>query len=176
MGPNSRRASIQLDTALIRSTVSSVVRCRELVYLEALVSHRLVSAANAGDDPLVADRTAPDVWETFELVKNSDGTIALRSLANGKFVTAAVDRGGQLIARGITVQEWEKFRRVDLGNGRIALKAVVNGKFVSALQDDGGRLVADRSQASEWEQFRFVSTKSKGKWIQEAFLRLFSGA
>jgi hypothetical protein len=68
-----------------------------------------VAAENAGAAPLIANRTAIGPWETFQLIRNTDGSVSLRALANGRFVTAENAGAAPLIANRTAIGTWERF-------------------------------------------------------------------
>lgn len=70
---------------------------------------KLVCNQNNGELPLLADRTAIDSWETFELVPQNSGEIALRA-SNGRFVCNEQNGAQPLIANREIAKEWECFR------------------------------------------------------------------
>ncbi|MEU4162863.1 trypsin-like serine protease [Actinoplanes sp. NPDC026670] len=126
------------------------------VSLRARVNGKYVTAANAGADPLIANRdTVGGSWEKFDAFELGDGVIALRAQVNGKWVTAEGAGDRELIAnRDYVGGTWEKFLLVRNADGSISLKAVVNGKFVTA--EDGGAkpLIANRDTVGgTWEKF-----------------------
>jgi hypothetical protein len=49
-------------------------------------------------------------WETFDLIRNSNGTVSLRSWANGKFVCAEYGGALSLRANRDVAQTWEQFQ------------------------------------------------------------------
>ncbi|MCW2882635.1 MAG: carbohydrate binding family 6, partial [Sphaerisporangium sp.] len=79
------------------------------IALKARSNGQYVTAENAGAQPLIANRTAVGGWETFQLIKNPDGTVSLKAQANGKYVCA--DGGGAqpLIANRTAIGPWESF-------------------------------------------------------------------
>ena len=52
------------------------------------ISVSLVTAEGAGSRPLIANRTAADTWETFDVIDRGSGLVALRSHANNRYVCA----------------------------------------------------------------------------------------
>ncbi|TVX99994.1 cellulase family glycosylhydrolase [Cohnella terricola] len=113
-------------------------------YLVAQANQKIVSADDSGTSPLIANRDAPEDWELFEIINNSDGTISLRSKSNNMYVAADLNEGAKLIARSTVIQQWEKFRRVTLADGNVALLALANNKYVTVDMDNDGVLVANR--------------------------------
>ncbi|RIA55809.1 fascin domain-containing protein [Dichotomicrobium thermohalophilum] len=72
-------------------------------------------------------------WETFTLIRLSDGKIALRSEQNGKYVRAGVGQNSLLAAVSSRIGGWEQFEFVGSGN-TVALKSVQSGKCVRATE------------------------------------------
>jgi beta-glucanase (GH16 family) len=124
--------------------------------IRASANNTFVSADNAGASPLVANRPTVSSWESFQVVDNGDGTIALKSIINNLFVTVDGANGGRLIANRASVGAQEKFRRIAQPNGTVALQSVGNGQFVSADLNIGNVLIANRPTADAWEQFTFT--------------------
>jgi hypothetical protein len=79
------------------------------VALRAKSNGQYVAAENAGAAALIANRASAGAWETFQLVRNSDGTVSLRATVNSRYVAA--DNGGAspLIANRTSIGQWEKF-------------------------------------------------------------------
>jgi GH25 family lysozyme M1 (1,4-beta-N-acetylmuramidase) len=121
--------------------------------LLAHVNGSYVTAENAGNGNLIANRSAPGPWESFEIVDGGEGYIALRSRSNGRYVSA--DRAGAapLIANRPWVSLWEQFTLINNPDGSISLKARVNGLFVTADNHGNGPLIAKMPWNSLWEQF-----------------------
>ena len=84
------------------------------VVLRAAANNSYVCAENAGASPLIANRAAVGVWETFRLVTNSDGSFSLRSQANGRYVCADAAGGSPLIANRDAIGQWERFDLIRL--------------------------------------------------------------
>ncbi|WP_433305437.1 ThuA domain-containing protein [Actinoplanes sp. CA-030573] len=68
-----------------------------------------VCAENAGNNALVANRTAVGSWETFTLIRNGDGTVSLRAGVNNRYVAAENAGAAPLIANRTAIGLWEKF-------------------------------------------------------------------
>jgi hypothetical protein len=68
-----------------------------------------VCADNAGANPLIANRTSIGAWESFDLIKNADGSVSLRAHANGKYVCADNYGNNPLIANRTSIGAWESF-------------------------------------------------------------------
>ncbi|MFC7762390.1 hypothetical protein ACFQY4_33420 [Catellatospora bangladeshensis] len=73
------------------------------------MNSRYVCADNAGANPLIANRTAIGGWETFALIRNSNGSISLRAQANGRYVVAENGGAAPLIANRTSIGPWEQF-------------------------------------------------------------------
>ncbi|HEY4022415.1 MAG TPA: hypothetical protein VGM75_27245, partial [Pseudonocardiaceae bacterium] len=69
----------------------------------------IVTADNAGANPLIANRTAIGQWEQFDLINNPDGSVSLRAHANGDIVTADNAGANPLIANRTAIGPWEEF-------------------------------------------------------------------
>ena len=82
------------------------------VALRSESSGMYVCAEDAGNSPLVCDRTEVGEWETFEFVDLGNTHFALRALVNGKFVCAENAGADLLIANRDAVGPWETFRLV----------------------------------------------------------------
>src|SRR5207253_5959134 len=59
-----------------------------VISLRAHANGKLVTAENAGANPLIANRTAIGQWEQFDLLSNADGSVSFRAHANNLLVTA----------------------------------------------------------------------------------------
>ena len=69
----------------------------------------IVCADNAGVAPLIANRTAIGLWETFKLVNGKNGTVSLQALVNGLYVTAADAGASPLVASSKTIGSEQRF-------------------------------------------------------------------
>jgi len=68
-----------------------------------------VCAENWGTQPLIANRTAIGLWETFQLLHNPDGSVSLKALVNNKYVCAENAGASWLIANRTAIGSWEQF-------------------------------------------------------------------
>jgi hypothetical protein len=107
-------------------------------------------AEGGGGREIVANRTEPGAWETFEVVKVDATHVALKA-SNGQFVCAENGGGRELVANRSDVGAWETFEVVPVDGG-IALRTS-GGQFVCAEEGGGGVVVANRSAAGAWETF-----------------------
>src|SRR5262249_41356394 len=64
----------------------------------------------SGSAPLIANRTAVGLWETFKWVDLGSGRVALQSLANNKYVSAPNGGASPLIAAGASIGTAETFQ------------------------------------------------------------------
>jgi hypothetical protein len=73
---------------------------------------KYVCAENAGASPLVANRDAAGLWETFTLVRNPDGSVSLKAAVNAKYVCADNAGAAPLIANRDAIGAWESFDEI----------------------------------------------------------------
>jgi aryl-phospho-beta-D-glucosidase BglC (GH1 family) len=124
------------------------------VSIKAPATHEYVSAANHGADPLIANRTTAQAWETFQLVTNPDGTVSFLALANNKYVTADLNRGGTLVAEASGILGWEKYRKVANNDGTVSFQSLANNQYVSANFNAGApTLVANSGTINTRDKF-----------------------
>jgi len=136
------------------STASAaVIPLPAAINLKATVNGKFVTAPNAGDASLIANRSTAGAWEKFDVVENGDGTISLQADVNGKYVSAALFGLAPLIANHTRIGSWEKFWFVDNGDGTISLRAMANEKYVSADNAGASPLIANRATVGSWERF-----------------------
>jgi len=127
------------------------------INLKAAANGKYVTAENAGNWWLIANRTTAGAWEKFNVTQNSDGTISLQADVNSKYVTAEAAGAWPLIANRSSAGGWEKFTLVDNGDGTFGLKASANGKYVCAEAGGARALVANRSSVGTWESFTITA-------------------
>ena len=147
-------------TATPTPTPSSVVTIpdRATIGLVANANNLYVTAENAGNSPLIANRNGLGSWERFQIQDLGNGYIALKSLINGLYVCAESAGAAPLIANRGAVGLWEQFQLIDAGNGKFAFIAKVNGKYVCAENAGSGSLIANRDAIGSWEQFSLFVT------------------
>jgi GH25 family lysozyme M1 (1,4-beta-N-acetylmuramidase) len=121
--------------------------------LLANANGRYVTAENAGNLPLIANRTAVGVWEQFDQIDVGSGYIALRAHANGRLVTAENAGNSSLIANRTAIGPWEKFKLITNSDGSISLMANANGRYVTAENGGNSPLIANRTAIGPWEKF-----------------------
>jgi type 1 glutamine amidotransferase len=127
-----------------------------VISLRAHANNKLVSADNAGANPLIANRTAVGTWEQFDELNQRNGNIALRAHANNKIVSADNAGANPLIANRTAVGGWETFLLVHNADGSVSLKAGANGKFVTAENAGNSALIANRTSIGPWEEFDLI--------------------
>jgi hypothetical protein len=79
------------------------------IALRSHANNMIVTAEQAGTQPLIANRTAIGLWETFQLVHNPDGSVSLKALVNNDYVTAEQAGALPLIANRTAIGGWEEF-------------------------------------------------------------------
>jgi hypothetical protein len=77
--------------------------------LRARINGKLVAAENAGAAPLIANRAAAGLWETFKLIRNANGTVSLLAAVNNMYVCAENAGAAALIANRSAIGLWEQF-------------------------------------------------------------------
>ncbi|MER7363085.1 hypothetical protein [Nonomuraea wenchangensis] len=127
------------------------------ISLRSRANTMYVSAANAGAQPLIANRTTAGGWEQFDRIDLGNGNIALKARANGKYVCADNAGASALIANRDAIGGWETFQLVSNSDGTISLKAQANGKYVCADNAGASALIANRDAIGPWESFDLAS-------------------
>jgi hypothetical protein len=112
--------------------------------LLSTANSKYVTAEDAGNAPLSANRTQFAGWEQFTLIQNPNGFFSLKAAVNGKFVTAENGGAGPLIANRTAIGPWEEFALLDNGDGTVSLWAHANGRYVTATgTNNAGPLIAN---------------------------------
>jgi lysophospholipase L1-like esterase len=142
-----------VDLNLFAATTPPATR---VVSFRAHANGRLVTAENAGADPLIANRTAVGPWEQFDLADLGGGRISLRAHANSRYVSANNAGAGPLLAGAAAVGSWETFDLVHNPDGSVALRATVNGRYVCAENAGAASLIANRAAIGSWESFDLI--------------------
>jgi hypothetical protein len=144
-----------LTTFLLSLTAHGAAPVGQTIWIRASANGLFTSAdQNRGTwAPLVADRTAVDAWEQFQVVDAGGGFIAFRSIGTGLFVSADQARAAwaPLVADRATIGTWEQFTWSDIAGGAFTLRGRATNRFVSADLNRGAALVSDRTAASMWE-------------------------
>ena len=148
-----------LTILLLTMTAQAAAPVGQTIWIRASATGLFVSAdQNRGTwAPLVADRSAVDAWEQFQVVDAGGGFIAFRSIGTGLFVSADQARAtyAPLVADRGSIGTWEQFTWTDVAGGAFTLKGRALNRFVSADLNRGSfaPLVCDRQAAGTWEQF-----------------------
>src|SRR5215218_3004094 len=154
-----------LTSLLLTVAAQAAAPVGQTIWIRASANGLFVSAdQNRGTwAPLVADRSAVDAWEQFQVVDAGGGFIALRSIGTGLIVSADQARAAwaPLVADRATIGTWEQFTWSDISGGAFTLRGRANNRFVSADLNRGAALVADRTAASMWEQFTWGAVGSQ---------------
>jgi hypothetical protein len=154
---------LALTAVMLTIAASAAPPIGQTIWIRSSGTNRFVSAdQNRGAfAPLVADRTAVDAWEQFQVIDAGGGFIALRSIGTGLFVSADLSRGAfaPLVADRASAGTWEHFTWTDVSGGGFTLRGRVTGLFVCADQNRGAfaPLVSDRASASTWETFTWAA-------------------
>ena len=147
---------ITISTTVIAHAAAPV---GQTIWIRATSSGLFVSADQARGTwaPLVADRSAVDAWEQFQVIDAGSGFIALRAIGTGLFVSADQARAtfAPLVADRPAIGTWEQFTWTDIAGGAFTLRGRATNRFVSADLNRGAfaPLVSDRVAAGAWEQF-----------------------
>ena len=123
------------------------------VGLRAHANNRVVTAENAGASALIANRVVVDVWETFDLVNNTDGSVSLHAHANGNYVDAPNGGASALIADSSTIGAAEEFDLIYNPDGSVSFRAHANSQIVTADNGGASALIANRTSVGAWEEF-----------------------
>jgi hypothetical protein len=126
------------------------------VGLRANANGQIVTAENAGASALIANRVVVDVWETFDVIDNADGSVSLHSHADSKYVDAA-NSTTSLIADSTTIGPNEEFDLVYNPDGSISFHAHSDGDIVTAENAGASPLIANRTSVGQWESFQVLA-------------------
>ncbi|MFC0029551.1 PKD domain-containing protein [Micromonospora chaiyaphumensis] len=91
--------------------------------------------------------------ETFDLIRNADGTVSLRWSGRGY---VGVNASAQLVATATAIGTREKFYRVNVADADRSFKAGANGRYVTAESGGTKPLIANRTSVGPWERFDLV--------------------
>ena len=98
----------------------------------ALLFHTgFLLAKNEGGGRVLADAPWTKKWESWELIRNDDGTVSLKS-DNGHYFVAKDGGGSFCAATSPKIDSWEKFHLEFLDGGRACLKTQSKGLYVTA--------------------------------------------
>lgn len=152
---NNFRSNTNFQNVVKKYTQTPPAEVTQYTTITAVANEQLVSAANYGNDPLVANQTVAGEWEAFKIITNADGTVSLLSKVSNKFVAMENDTTKELVARSTSVQDWEKFRLAKLGDDTYSLQSVANNMYVTCDLNNGAVLKATASSVGgAWEAFR----------------------
>jgi beta-glucosidase-like glycosyl hydrolase len=127
-----------------------------VVSLRAHANGKIVTADNAGANPLIANRTAIGPWESFDELDQGNGNIALRAHANNMIVCADNAGANPLIANRTAVGPWETFNLIHNSDGSVSLRAQANNMIVTADNAGANPLIANRTAIGPWEEFDLI--------------------
>jgi glucosylceramidase len=127
-----------------------------VISLRAHANGDIVTADNAGADPLIANRTTIGTWEEFDLINNADGSVSFRAHANGDIVTADNAGSSPLIANRTAIGTWEEFDLIHNADGSASFRAHANGDIVTADNAGASALIANRTAVGGWEEFDLI--------------------
>lgn len=137
-------------------------KSQEAVTIKARSNGKFLCADNLGQPdarPILANRDIPSDWEKYMIVRNSDGTISIKSLANGKYLSAMINTDGRLNAWADINDAWEKFWITKRIKGRnFILRSYANMKYVTVIPETG-LVIAQADVADEWECLDIVPFK-----------------
>lgn len=165
-----RLLSILLILALAMSIIligpfgltANAVSPGDIIALKAYANGKLVCAANAGANPLIASSNSVGSWEKFQVVDAGSGKIALQASVNNKYVCAENGGSDPLIANRTAFGLWETFELVNTSDGKVALKAMANNKYVCAENVGNDPLKARSDSIGVWEKFDMIVNPTDG--------------
>src|SRR5262245_7899344 len=145
--------------ALVCLSAASQTQAQTTVTLRAANGLYVAAEQGGGVDPRVsgevairANRAGAHEWETFKVIPQPNGYIALQT-DNNHFVTAEHGGGSFLRTNATEVNAWELFTPIQVGSGVYAL-AAIDGHIVCAEVGSPDPVVnATRTAIAAWEQF-----------------------
>jgi hypothetical protein len=138
------------------ATTGKTCAAGSTVAIQAMQNLQYASARQDNSNNVMAQATAINTWEMFDLVDAGGGYVAMKSRMNGLYVAAdlSVAASGPLKARSTSVGAWEKFQFIKQSNGNYAIKAAANNLYVSARVDTANApLQASAGAVNAWEMF-----------------------
>ncbi len=126
-----------------------------VVSLKAHANGDYVDAVNSSTS-LIAASTSIGTNETFDLIRNDDGTVNLRAASDNSLVTADNAGASALIANRTAVGPWETFDLIPNADGSVSFRAHANGDIVTADNAGASPLIANRTAIGTWEEFDLV--------------------
>ncbi|WP_303864492.1 DUF4474 domain-containing protein [Alkalibaculum bacchi] len=130
-----------------------------------------VSAKDGGGGPIVANKDAADLSETFIIRSQMEGKLISGDIiylisSNGNYACAENGGGCEVVANRTTPAEWERFiiQKVQ-GTGEIKSGDKVslrcyNGMYLCAENGGGREVVANRQKVDVWETFTVEIVKT----------------
>jgi hypothetical protein len=149
-------AAKRLDRAMIGLAGGASGPGNGTISLRARANGKLVTADNAGANPLIANRDTIGTWEQFDLIDRGGGNIALRARANNQYVTAENAGAAPLIANRTAIGPWETFQLIGNSGGTVSFRAQANNMIVTADNAGAAPLIANRTAIGPWEQFDLI--------------------
>lgn len=134
----------------VRPVALAFPTCRR-VALQTWVM-RFVGAIDGGGAGLLTDSWTAGPWETFDVERQSDGTIALRSGPTGYYVAAGATDAAPMTVSSTAVGARERFSAIPSDRGTFALRAA-SGKYVSQEVRDASRVTTKATTIGKDEQF-----------------------
>lgn len=114
--------------------------------------------------PVVAEAESVGARETFQRIRNKDGTFSFLALCNGKYASVRFDETSRPFSAVADVIElWEKFI-VEENGGAVSLRTVKDGFYVQTDMTNEGALCAKETVSNSWERF-FFSNVDNGRPI-----------
>jgi len=116
--------------------------------------------------PVRSDKSAPSSLAWFQYIKDTDGTLALKSKF-GEYITVLENK--KMVARSAARGGSQSFIRVDNNDGTISLMAR-GGTYVTSL--NSGTMLADGPFVQDWQKFTEINgpdgtalKSSQGKFV-----------
>lgn len=119
--------------------------------------------------PLYANRVDVGIWETFEQINNSNGTVSFQTYG-GQFITAEQGGGFGLSTNRNIANAWEQFYLAIDG-----IQCINKNYYVTAENGADQHLNASRTSIGAWEQFIIESLEPVVPDIEEGELRAVRG-
>ncbi len=127
-----------------------------------------VTAEDAGNQPLIANRTSMLGWETFTMTDLGGGLVTLRAAANDRYVCADDQGRSPLIANRTAAAGWETFQVINNSDGSISLLSWANGAYVCSESNGALPLIANRTAIGSWEKFTVVGVGASNPVVAAA--------
>jgi hypothetical protein len=125
------------------------------------------SLVTAPIHPVRSDKSAPSSLAWFQYIKDTDGTLALKSKF-GEYITVLENK--KMVARSAARGGSQSFLRIDNNDGTISLMAR-GGTYVTSL--NSGTMLADGPFVQDWQKFTEINgpdgialKSSQGKFVE----------